>query len=117
MQGKQYKRWQMRPEKREEAQLNKEKKQALIEKQELAQKKLKEAFIETAGSPYGKLVLRWLMQECGFKAVSIVGNPQTGDIQDRGTLYNEARRNIWITMRQRIPTKLRNKIEADKEEK
>lgn len=50
----------------------------------------------------GIRALRHLMNLCGYQRVSVVGNPQTGDVHDRGTLYNEARRNVYLEIRKLI---------------
>lgn len=66
-------------------------------------KDLKEDFATVSKTEEGRRVLRYIMNECGYQSISIVGNPGTGDIHDRGTLYNEARRNLYLDLRKYIP--------------
>ncbi len=66
-----------------------------------------------ASSPEGLVAFRHLMNMCGYNKSVVCGNPATGDVHDRGTLYNAARENIWKELRQFIPIKARKKIEYE----
>lgn len=92
----------------------------LIEKKEiqkeLAAKKTKllkrDAGIATA-SPEGLNFMKYIFGLTGYSKILIVGNPATGDIHDRGTLYNNARRSLWLEIRQLIPRRTLKKIEYE----
>lgn len=58
--------------------------------------KLRMDFDETFGSEAGKRVLRFIMDKCGYQVSSIVADPKTGDIYEKPTIYNEARRNLYV---------------------
>lgn len=64
---------------------------------ELAQ--LKRDFNDTFGPGHGRRVLRFLMDTCGYQRPSIIAEPQSGDPLPSGTIYNEARRNLYLTIR------------------
>lgn len=73
------------------------------------------ALRRVANTADGRIVLREIMNMCGFKAVSTVANPQTGEIYPISVIYNEARRNLWLALRGKIPIKNLNVIEAEQE--
>ena len=54
---------------------------------------------ETFSSSSGLRTLRFLMELCGYQKPSVVADPQSGEIQINSTVYNEARRNIYLTLR------------------
>ena len=74
-------------------------------------KRLSNLFNDVCITAEGILVLRHIMQICGFQKTSIVGDPTTGDLQSRGTFYNEARRNVYLELRKFIKPKFLKKIE------
>ncbi len=78
------------------------------------QKLLKRDFEVVAASPEGLNVMKYIFNLSGYSKVLIVGNPTTGDVHDRGTLYNNARRAIWLELRSFIPTRILKKIEYEK---
>ncbi len=85
------------------------------EEQQLKLKKRREQlnkiFSEICITADGILVLRHIMEICGYQKISIVGDPVSGDIHDRGTLYNEARRNVYLEIRKYIPSRFLKQIE------
>ena len=66
------------------------------EKQEKLKKRLMRCLNATFASEEGRVVLHFLMDICGYQKTSITGDPRTGDLQDRGTFYNEARRSVYL---------------------
>lgn len=89
------------------------------EKQEKARKakaaRIRNAFIKVSNTEAGRDVFRFLMEECGFHKPSVHANPQTGEIFTDNTVYNEARRNVYLTTRKLIPAKSLVKIEFNLE--
>ncbi len=77
-------------------------------------KLLKRDFAIAVASPEGLNMMKYIFDLSGYSKVLIVGNPTTGDIHDRGTLYNNARRTLWLEIRQLIPTRILKKIEYEK---
>lgn len=75
--------------------------------------RLKKDFIEVFSSDAGVRVGRALMNWCGFHSVSVVADPTTGEINDRSTLYNEARRNLYLEMRSFLNREIIKAIEVD----
>ncbi len=87
-----------------------------LEQKDLAAKRLKllKRDLEVAAaSPEGLNLMRWIFNMTGYSKILITGNTQTGDIQDRGTLYNNARRSIWLEIRQLLPKRILKKIEYE----
>ncbi len=86
----------------------------------IQQKKLEEVrkkyaidFADICAKAEGRNVLRYIMNQCGYQKPSVVVDPTTGEINDRSTLYNEARRNLYLDLRKFIPTRLLKKIEFE----
>ncbi len=67
-----------------------------------------------SSTPEGIIAFRQLMSMCGYNLSAVAANPQTGEINVEGTIYNTARENIWKEFRQLIPVKARKKIEYEK---
>jgi len=93
----------------------KEREAKRLEQAKREEREMKNAFMAVAKTAQGQKVLTYIMTMCGFKESSLVGDPVKGLIQDRGTLYNEARRNVYIELRKLIPVTYLNIIEAEKE--
>ena len=66
-----------------------------------------------SSTPEGIIAFRQIMSMCGYNKSAVTGNPQSGDINLNGTLYNAARENLWKELRQLIPVKARKKIEYE----
>ncbi len=81
----------------------------------IKQRKLLKRDIEiAAASPEGLNFMKWIFGLSGYSKILITGNPQSGEILDRGTLYNNARRSIWLEIRQMLPKRILKKIEYEK---
>lgn len=65
------------------------------------------------GTPEGKKVLKWIYNESGFAESSIGGNPSLGMDVLQGTLYNNARKSLYIEMRKLIPHELLKQVEFE----
>jgi hypothetical protein len=83
----------------------------VVLKQKVQSAQLRQDLRQTFSSTHGKRALRFLLEICGFHNVSIVGNPQTGDVHDRGTLYNEARRNVYLELRAYLSNEILRDVE------
>ncbi len=75
---------------------------------------LRQCVAISASSSEGIISFRQIMNMCGYNKSAVVANPQTGDINLVGTLYNTARENLWKELRQLIPPKALKKIEFEK---
>lgn len=60
---------------------------------------LKKDINETFASAQGMATLRYIMDLCGYQRPSTVADPATGEIMYNSTIYNEARRNIYLSIR------------------
>ncbi len=73
----------------------------------IKQRKLLKRDIEiAAASPEGLNFMKWVFNLSGYSKILITGSTQTGEILDRGTLYNNARRSIWLEIRQLLPKRI-----------
>lgn len=59
----------------------------------------------------GKMVLYWLMNHCGWNESSIGGNPDIGAEITHGTLINEARRSVYLRLRELIDHEILKEVE------
>ena len=75
-------------------------------------KKLEQDFNQTFATGHGKRVLAHIMRECGFIDPSVTMNAQTAEINLNATLYNEARRNVYLSIRKFIRTDIIRDIEC-----
>lgn len=69
------------------------------EKQDQTLEPLKRSFNAIASTPDGIAVLRYLMRSCGFGKSSAVMNPTTYEINTVGTVWNEARKDVYLGIR------------------
>ena len=67
----------------------------------------------TFGSPEGKRVLRWILNESGYHKNPVGGNPGLGMDVLQGTLYNSARLSLYRELRQLIPNETLKEIEYE----
>jgi len=65
------------------------------------------------GSDAGVRVLRWLMVECGYQSQSVVADKTTQNIYTDSTIYNEARRNLYLQMRSYLDAKTLIPVEIE----
>ena len=75
---------------------------------------LKRAFTTVVSDEDGVIALRFIMEQSGWDSDLIVGNPETGDIHDRATMYNNARRILYRQIRKFIPVQALKRIEFEK---
>ena len=76
-------------------------------------KSLRMDFAICFGSPEGKKVLKWIFREAGFAESSVGGNPALGMDVLQGTLYNNARKSLYIEMRKLIPHEILKQVEFE----
>lgn len=73
-------------------------------------------FALTFGSSEGKRVLKWIFEQSGFGQSDIGGNPSLGMDVLQGTLYNGARKSLYIEMRKLIPHETLKQVEFENAE-
>ncbi len=78
-----------------------------------AERRLTSDMRKVFGSDEGVRVLRWLMIECGYQMPSVVANKETTEIYTDSTVYNEARRNLYLTMRRYMSPKILVPVEIE----
>lgn len=76
-------------------------------------KQLRFDFAITFGTPEGRRVLQWLIDQSGFHKSNVGGNPSLGMDVLQGTLYNNARQSLYLEMRQLIPHETLKQVEYE----
>ncbi len=64
----------------------------------------------------GLVVLRHLVEICGYDKSDAVASTQTGEILDRATFYNVVRRGLYTELRKLIKTDILRRAEYPEEE-
>lgn len=80
------------------------------------QKKWANIFGTAFSTIEGKQALRYIMRLCGWTESVVGANPDLGMDIDRGTIYNAARRNVYMELRRFIPDHILKEIEFKPEE-
>lgn len=70
----------------------------------------KKAYASLASTSEGRLVLYFMMKDCGFTATSLVKD-EKNNIMVEPTIVNEALRGYYLGVRRFIPTELLKEIE------
>lgn len=68
-------------------------------KKDQQRKKIIKSALECFSTGSGKDVLRWLIKECGFHQPSVIYNAEDGNIKIDATVYNEAKRDVYLRIR------------------
>ena len=61
--------------------------------------KLAGAIKRACSTADGKILLHYLMTECGYQMNSVQGSSSSGELLENNTLYNEARRDLSLSLR------------------
>jgi hypothetical protein len=69
------------------------------------------AINEIAETKAGVLFFTWLKNRCYFQSSTVVGDPQSHDINIHGTLFNEAARRLYLDIRRAMKPEARKRIE------
>lgn len=76
-------------------------------------KQLRFDFAITFGTPEGRRVLKWIIEQSGYQKSNIGGNPALGMDVLQGTLYNASRQAMYLEMRQLIPHEILKQCEYE----
>ena len=97
----------------EEAKAIREKNKQTREKKQL---RLIRCLNTVFASEEGLVVLRHLVEICGYDKSDLVANVQSGEILDRATFYNAVRRGLYVEIRKLIKTDILKQAEYPEEE-
>lgn len=89
-----------------------EEKKVMADKQATEQK-LRTAMGITFSTAEGKTVLRWLAEQCGHNRPMPIMNPVTGEIDDKRTVYNAFRLNLYLAIRKNLPFEILKEVEYE----
>lgn len=64
-------------------------------------------------TPDGKIFFRWLKNECGFGEAILGINPVNGEIDEKRTLYQAMRLNLYTKVRKYLPVKTLMEVEHE----
>lgn len=95
---------------REEKLKSKQEHERLLEKQA---KLLRTSFKRTFGTRDGKIVLQWIMKLCGWDQSPICMDPTSREINDRSTLHDAARQNVYRQIRSYLTSDVLCEVEFD----
>lgn len=76
-------------------------------------KQLRFDFAITFSTPEGRRVLQWIIKESGYGKSSVGGNPSIGMNVLEGCLYNEARKSIYLELRQLVSSEILKQVEYE----
>jgi len=71
----------------------------VMQKRKSEEARSQKAACECFATESGQRVLLWLMKECGFLEPSCVLSPTTLEINKESTVYNEAKRDVYLRLR------------------
>lgn len=77
--------------------------------------KFKKGLLHIAATQAGIDFLRGLYEKCGCNKYSVVIDPNSGELSIHSTVYNEARRSLYLDLRQLLPNDVIRKIETPEE--
>lgn len=83
----------------ERAIIRKKKHEEKLRRQEAQRRRIQKSVSQCFSTDAGKETMRWLMNECGFNKPSVIYNSESGDIKVDATVYNEAKRDIYLRIR------------------
>ena len=81
--------------------------------QVIEKKRLTTAMRKVFGSEEGLVVLHYLMIQCGFLVPSVTLNAQTHEMLIENTIYNDARRNLYLQLRKYLIPKILIPVEIE----
>lgn len=97
-----------------EKEKEKRKQKEEVHKKEI--EKLTRCFNRIAETPDGQVLFRYIKNYSGYGKTAIVGNSDFSDINPIGTVYNEARKDVYYNLRQFIEVKNLKLIEFEEDE-
>lgn len=77
-----------------------------------ADQRFRNAAEEVARTPAGVQFLIGLFHLCGYNRTSVVTRPDTGEVIESATTFNDARRSVYVDVRAKISPEARAKVEA-----
>ena len=75
--------------------------------------RLTNAMRQTFNTPEGKIVLKWLADQCQFGKPILGANMSQGTIDPTATLYQAMRLNLYLSIRQRLTFDILKEVEYD----
>jgi len=87
------------------------KKKAQAEARAKRDKDIRNVITVACAKSEGIQLMRYLMEICGYQKIDTVMNPATGEINPIASMYNQARRNVYVELRRLIPKRILTKIE------
>jgi hypothetical protein len=73
--------------------------------------KIKAIFNAVAATEEGRDLFKYFMKSFGFLSNTVTMNPHTGEVNEKSSVYLEARRSAYLEMRRHILAKHLKKIE------
>ncbi len=83
----------------------------LEERRKRAAERFRSAVNEQLKTRAGMDMLVGLFHLCGYNLTSVVSDPESGEVLDRATSYNDARRSVYVDLRKLMEPEARAKME------
>lgn len=77
------------------------------------QEALRSAMRRTFSTPDGRVVLKWIMRECQANAPILGANLANGTIDEKATLYQAMRLNLWLKIRRLLSFDILKEVEYE----
>jgi hypothetical protein len=81
------------------------------EKRKIGSDQIADALNEIIDTKAGVIFLTWLKERCYFDRSTIVGNPETYEVNTIGSISQEFLRRLYLDIRRKIKPELRKRIE------
>jgi len=99
--------------KKEIKELAKSARDKLVKKHNKERKQLEADVRKVFSSAAGLNVLKYLKEQCGYQFPSVVLNLETKEVSVSSTIYNEARRNLYLDLRKMVSEAILIKVEVE----
>ena len=76
-----------------------DKRQEKLDKSEGFRKRFAGAIARAGATADGKILIHYLMNECGYQQNSVQGSSVSGELLESNTMYNEGRRDLYLMLR------------------
>ena len=76
----------------------KDQQKALLARREKLRASIQRAF----ATADGKMLLHYLKEECGYQKNSVQGSTKSGEFLQNNTMYNEGRRDLYLSLRKLV---------------
>jgi len=96
--------------------MKEEEKAAYLAKIAAQKSEMKRVVADVLATESGKRMFLFLHNVCGWNTSSLVLNQTTGEVDPVGTTFNEARRTVYLRLRELAPVAVLKEVEYNEKE-